>query len=151
VLCGDPDSRAGVLLKSIYERICDNRPYIQRMNFVNAEITKMSVNTFVTGKISFANMVSDICDRLPDADASTVLKAVGCDARIGDKYLSPALGYGGPRFPRDNAAFVSMARRVGAQADFFQATDAINNRQPAPVISLVRELFPPGTVEVLGF
>jgi len=150
ILIGESDARAGDLLTSIYERICDNRPHIQRMNFVNAEITKVSVNTFVTAKISFANMVSDICDRLPGADASTVLKAVGCDARIGGKYLSPALGYGGPCFPRDNAAFATMARAVGAQADIAEATDAINKRQPARVISLVQRLLPRGTVGVLG-
>jgi UDPglucose 6-dehydrogenase len=150
VLIGESDAHAGNLLVSVYERICDNSPHIQRMNFVNAEIAKMSVNAFVTGKISFSNMVSDICDRLPGADANTVLKAVGCDTRIGDKYLSPALGYGGPCFPRDNAAFASMARRVGTQADFVEATDAINKRQPARVISLVRKLLPRGTVGVLG-
>jgi UDPglucose 6-dehydrogenase len=150
VLIGESDAHAGDLLASIYERVCDNRPYIHRMNFVNAEITKMSVNTFVTGKISFANMVSDICDRLPGADASTVLSAIGCDARIGNKYLSPALGYGGPCFPRDNAAFASMARAIGAQADFAEAADSINRRQPARVVNLVRSLLPRGTIGVLG-
>jgi UDPglucose 6-dehydrogenase len=150
VLIGESDVHAGDLLASIYERICDNRPYIHRMNFVNAEITKMSVNTFVTEKISFANMVSDICDRLAGADASTVLRAIGCDARIGSKYLSPALGYGGPCFPRDNAAFGSMARAIGAQADLAEAADSINKRQPARVVNLVRSLLPRGTIGVLG-
>jgi UDPglucose 6-dehydrogenase len=150
ILIGESDDRAGKLLASIYARVCDNRPHIQRMNLVNAEITKITVNSFVTAKISFANMISDICGRTPNADASTVLKAVGCDSRIGNKYLAPALGYGGPCFPRDNAAFTMMARSVGASADLADATDAINRRQIDRVASVVSGLLPRGTVGVLG-
>ncbi|HET7849745.1 MAG TPA: nucleotide sugar dehydrogenase [Pseudolabrys sp.] len=150
ILIGESDAQAGALLASIYERVCDNRPRIQRMNLVNAEITKIAVNSFVTTKISFANMVSDVCDRLAGADAAAVLGAVGCDTRIGGKYLAPALGYGGPCFPRDNAAFATMARDAGARADLPEATDAINKRQVERVTALVRSLLPGGTVGVLG-
>ena len=150
ILIGESDSRAGDLLASIYDRVCDSRPHIQRMNCVNAEITKITVNSYVTAKISFANMVSSVCERLPDADAGVVLKAVGCDTRIGGKYLAPALGYGGPCFPRDNAAFATMARNVGTGADIAEATDAINKRQVDRVFDLVGSLLPGGTVGVLG-
>jgi UDPglucose 6-dehydrogenase len=150
VLIGESDARAGDVLASIYERVCDKRPNIQRMNLVNAEIAKITVNSFVTAKISFANMVSDICDRVPDADAGAVLKAVGCDTRIGGKYLAPALGYGGPCFPRDNAAFAMLAHSVGTRADIAEATDTLNKRQVDRVVSLVGELLPRGTVGVLG-
>src|SRR5262245_10730941 len=105
ILIGESDLRAGDLLESIYRTTCDNSPPVQRMNFVNAEITKLSVNTFVTTKISYANMLADICDRLPGADVDVVTNAVGLDSRIGRKYLKGALGYGGPCFPRDNIAF----------------------------------------------
>ena len=120
------------------------------MNFVNAEIAKIAVNSFVTMKISFANMISDICDRLPGADATAVTNAIGCDSRIGGKYLAPALGYGGPCFPRDNAAFAAMANKVGASAELAEATDAINRRQVERVVGLVRSLLPGGTVGILG-
>ncbi len=150
VLIGESDGRAGDLLASIYERVCENRPQIRRMNWVNAEITKLTVNSFVTAKISFANMISDLCDRLPGADAGTVLNAVGSDSRIGGKYLAPALGYGGPCFPRDNAAFTTMARNVGARADIAEATDAINRQQVGRVVALVRSLLPRGSVGILG-
>ncbi|HZT25740.1 MAG TPA: nucleotide sugar dehydrogenase [Pseudolabrys sp.] len=150
VLIGESDKRAGDLLASIYARVCDNRPQLRRMNLVNAEVTKIAVNSFVTTKISFANMVSEICDRLHDADAGEVLRAVGSDSRIGGKYLAPALGYGGPCFPRDNAAFTSLARAAGASADIAEATDVINRRQVARVVKLVRSLLPRGTVGVLG-
>ena len=150
VLIGESDERAGELLASVYGRVCDNRPDIRRMSLTNAEITKIAVNSFITTKISFANMVSDICDQIADADAATVLSAVGCDTRIGGKYLAPALGYGGPCFPRDNAAFAVMAQDAGARADLAEAADTINRRQVDRVVGLVRGLMPSGVVGVLG-
>jgi UDPglucose 6-dehydrogenase len=81
------------------------------MNFVNAELAKLSVNTFVTTKISYANMFAQVCETLPGADVDVVTAAIGSDSRVGSKYLKGALGYGGPCFPRDNLAFASLARQ----------------------------------------
>lgn len=150
VLIGESDARAGDLLEQIYRSTCDNQPAIQRMNFVNAEITKIAVNTFVTTKISFANMLADICDRLPGADAMTVTGALGEDTRIGSKYLKPGLGYGGPCFPRDNVALAAMARKLGAHADIAEATDRINHLQVDRIVRFVRDRLGSGTVGVLG-
>jgi UDPglucose 6-dehydrogenase len=129
LLIGESDERAGTLCASVYETVCPNHPPARRMNFVNAELSKISVNTFVTTKISYANMLADICDRLPGADADIVAAAVGSDSRIGRKYLRGAVGYGGPCFPRDNIAFGVLADRLGAHADIARATDAINRYQ----------------------
>jgi hypothetical protein len=63
--------------------MCEKKPPVQRMNWVSAELTKISVNTYVTTKISYANMLADICDRLPGADVDVVTKALGADTRIG--------------------------------------------------------------------
>src|SRR5690348_1022155 len=150
VLIGELDQSSGDLLERIYLTACDNQPAIRRMNFVNAEITKVAVNTFVTTKISFANMLSDICDRLPGADAMAVTGALGADTRIGAKYLKPGLGYGGPCFPRDNIALASMARRLGANADIAEATDRINHQQAGRIVRIVRDHVESGTIGVLG-
>src|SRR4029078_3948819 len=80
-----------------------------RMNFVNAEIAKLAVNSFVTMKISFANMLMRICEQLAGADADVVSSALGMDRRIGRAYLQGAVSYGGPCFPRDNAAMAALA------------------------------------------
>jgi UDPglucose 6-dehydrogenase len=100
-----------------------------RMNWVNAELTKISVNTYVTTKISYANMLADMCERLSGADVDVVTAALGMDTRIGKKYLKGALGYGGPCFPRDNVAFGVLARAIGARADIAEATDRLNRHQ----------------------
>ena len=99
ILIGESDAYAGDVLTSVHSAVCENRPPIRRMNLINAEIAKIAVNSFVTTKISFANMISGICERLPDADATTVAAAIGCDSRIGSKYLTPALGLRRSVFP----------------------------------------------------
>ncbi|HYT93579.1 MAG TPA: nucleotide sugar dehydrogenase, partial [Gemmataceae bacterium] len=102
ILIGEFDARCGAILEELYTGVCDSHPRINRMNFVNAELTKLSVNTFVTTKISYANMLAEVCETLPGAEVDVVTSAIGCDTRIGQKYLKGAMGYGGPCFPRDN-------------------------------------------------
>jgi UDPglucose 6-dehydrogenase len=108
------------------------------MTWVNAEIAKLAVNTFVTTKISYANMLAELCEHLPGGDIDVVTDAIGVDRRIGHAYLRAAVGYGGPCFPRDNAALAAAATQVGARADIAAATDAINRRQLDRVVGVVR-------------
>jgi UDPglucose 6-dehydrogenase len=151
ILIGESDARSGELLEGLYKGVCDSNPRIQRMNFVNAELTKLSVNTFVTTKISYANMLAQVCERLPGADADVVTSAIGCDSRIGVKYLKGALGYGGPCFPRDNVAFSALARATGAPALLAEATDQLNRRQVPRLAEIIRSRLPEGgTVGILG-
>jgi UDPglucose 6-dehydrogenase len=151
ILIGESDERSGGLLEKLYKGVCDSNPRIQRMNFVNAEITKISVNTYVTTKISYANMLAELCETLPGAEVDVVTAAIGCDSRIGRKYLKGALGYGGPCFPRDNVAFSALARTNGVPALLAEATDQINRRQVERLEELVVSRLPHGgTAGVLG-
>lgn len=126
ILIGENDQKWGDQLEAIYRIICRGTPGFERMNHINAEITKISVNTFTTTKISYANMLSEICQCLPGADVDVVAHAVGADSRVGRKYLKGGVGFGGPCFPRDNRAFVAMAHHAGAKADLAEATDVMN-------------------------
>jgi UDPglucose 6-dehydrogenase len=151
ILIGESDERSGKMLASFYEGVCDAHAGVRRMNFVNAELTKLSVNTFVTTKISYANMLAEICEKIEGADADVVTDALGVDSRIGKKYLKGALGYGGPCFPRDNQAFSALARREGVEATLADATDAVNRRQTLRLTELVLEYLPEcGRAGVLG-
>lgn len=151
ILIGESDARAGTLVASVYESVCAKRPPVRRMNFVNAELAKISVNTFVTTKISYANMLADLCDRLPEADVDVVAEAIGSDSRIGRKYLRGAVGYGGPCFPRDNVAFAALATSLGAHADIAVGTDTINRYQIDRLATAVATHVPPRSrVAVLG-
>lgn len=112
ILIGESDPKAGDMLESVYRGSTESGPEFQRMNWVNAELCKIAVNTYVTTKISYANMIADMCDHLDGADADVVTDALGADSRIGKKYIKGAIGYGGPCFPRDNKAFAALGRSL---------------------------------------
>jgi UDPglucose 6-dehydrogenase len=151
ILIGESDARSGQVLEDIYSGVCQSNPRIQRMNFVNAELTKISVNTFVTTKISYANMLAQVCETLPGADVDVVTAAIGCDSRIGRKYLTGALGYGGPCFPRDNIAFSALARANGVPAILAEATDQVNRRQVPRIAEMIFSKLPRGAAAgILG-
>lgn len=151
ILIGESDTKAGDVLESIYRLSTESDPEFHRMNLVNAELCKISVNTFVTTKISYANMIADMCDHLADADADVVTRAVGADSRIGRKYLKGAIGYGGPCFPRDNKAFAALARSLGVNSELAEATDRINDHQLHRLMGAVEAYAAPDSViAVLG-
>jgi len=150
-LVGEFDERSGRVVAAAYAAIMPNHPPCQRMSLENAELTKISVNTYVTTKITFANMLADLCERIPGGDVDVVSNALGMDARIGRKYLTGALGYGGPCFPRDNVALSYIARALGTRADLAETTDRMNRSLAGTVLERVGLSIEPGaTVAVLG-
>jgi UDPglucose 6-dehydrogenase len=150
-LIGEIDARAGETLESYYAQVMANHPPARRMSLENAELAKISVNSFVTMKITFANMLAALCEAIPGADVDVVTHALGSDRRIGSRYLTGGLGYGGPCFPRDNVALAFLARALGTPALGPEATDAANAEIPARVVGRILPLVPPGgTVGILG-
>jgi UDPglucose 6-dehydrogenase len=151
VLIGESDSRAGSVLEQLYAGVAENDPAFRRMSLVNAELTKIAVNTYVTMKISYANTLADICERLPGADVETVTDALGLDTRIGPKFLRGAIAYGGPCFPRDNKAFAAFARDLGAEPLLAEATESVNRAQIDRLARIVQSrLAVGGAVGILG-
>ncbi|MBZ5668080.1 MAG: nucleotide sugar dehydrogenase, partial [Acidobacteriia bacterium] len=146
LLIGESDSRSGDILEAVYKQVCENTPVVARMNFVNAEVTKLAINTYLTTKISFANMVARLCEKLPEADVDVVTAALGQDTRIGTKYLKGAVSYGGPCFPRDNLALGALARQVGAPDDLAKATDLFNRSQVSWLADLAQSCSTKGAV-----
>ena len=137
VLIGQSDERTGSELEAIYRATCDNTPHIARTSVLNAEIAKLSINCYCTMKISFANNLANICENVPGADASAIAEILGCDSRIGPKYIKPGLGFGGPCFPRDNEAFIHFVTEVDAYAGLQQAVVDINKSQPDRICRLI--------------
>ena len=151
LLIGESDPHAGDALSDIYKRTCKNSPAIARMNWINAEITKLAVNTYITTKISYANMLARLCEKLPGADVNVVTDALGLDTRIGPKYLKGAVSYGGPCFPRDNRAFSALASRSGAFSDLADATDRFNRAQISALADFIRsQQTTKGNIGILG-
>ncbi len=150
-LIGELDTRSGNFLEACYAQIMENAPPCKRMSIENAELTKIAVNTFVTTKITFANMLADLCQHIPGGDIDVVTDALGSDERRGHKYLKGTLGYGGPCFPCDNLALSYLARALGRPALLTDATEHYNRALPEQVIEHLRPLIHEGTtVAVLG-
>lgn len=139
ILVGESDTKSGESLSKIYQTVCNNNPPIVRTTIYNAELAKISLNAFVTMKITFANTLAELCERIPGGDAEAVSRLLGFDSRIGRKYLSGALAYGGPCFPRDNKAFASVARKIGCEAKLAEATDMENEHQNERIVALVKQ------------
>lgn len=151
LLIGESDAKAGDVLESIYRGSTESNPEFQRMNWVNAELCKIAVNTYVTTKISYANMIAELCDHLEGADSDVVTDALGADSRIGKKYIKGAIAYGGPCFPRDNKAFAALGRHLGVRTDLAEATDTINDHQTERLLQAVKSALPRGSVvSILG-
>ena len=150
-LVGEFDERSGKTLEDTYAKIMLGNPPCKRMTLENAELTKISVNTFVTTKMTFANMLAEMCERIPGGNVDVVTDALGTDKRIGHKYLKGALGYGGPCFPRDNVALSFFAKEVGVRAELAETTDKANRALADKSVEQLRTFIPKGTtVAVLG-
>jgi len=153
VIIGESSSKAGDIAEAIYKQLCENNPPIIRMSIINAEIAKLALNCYITTKISFANSLANMCERVPGADVDAITQAIGLDRRIGSLYLKGGLSYGGKCFPRDTKAYVAFARTTGISADLIEAVERVNSWQDAHLFQVVlREVSqaPHRSVSVLG-
>lgn len=150
-LVGEFDARSGDVLEAVNRRICMKEPVVQRMTIENAEIAKIALNSFVTLKISFANTLADLCERVPGGDVDVVSDALGCDTRIGRKYLTGGMGFAGPCFPRDNVALSFIARQLGADCSILEENDTYNKSLSARFVEKLRPYIAnANSVAVLG-
>jgi UDPglucose 6-dehydrogenase len=138
VMIGESDERSGAMLEEVYKSTCTSAPPIVRASFESIELAKIGINSFITMKISFANTLAELCEHFPEADVDIVSYTLGLDSRIRPKYLQGGLGFGGPCFPRDNRAFVSVARQCKSEAPLAEGTDRVNDHQVWRVVQRVR-------------
>jgi UDPglucose 6-dehydrogenase len=103
----------------------------------SAEIIKHASNAFLALKISFINAVSNLCEAA-DANVEQVAQGIGLDSRIGPKFLRPGIGYGGSCFPKDVAAFRSVAEQMGVDFALLNEVEKININQKKRFLSKVR-------------
>jgi len=128
VLIGTDNPTASDVLAKLYDRIMDITPRFNIMSRKAAELTKISINCYLTMKIGYANMIGEIAINSGcETEVNTILTAIGDDSRIGHKCLRYGFGYGGPCLPRDMKALGVHAGRTGTQAVIPKAIDVTNN------------------------
>lgn len=94
----------------------------------SAELIKHASNSFLALKISYANVIADLCEKI-GADVEEVTHAMGLDPRIGGQFLKAGLGYGGFCFPKDVQAFIHLSAKVGVEFDILKATERVNKQR----------------------
>lgn len=128
IIMGESDSKYGDVAEKIYSKILKNNPPIVRMSLVESEITKISLNAYITMKISFANFIGNVSEKF-NANPHIITKALGYDKRISPYYIKSGLSFGGTCFPRDTWAFIKMSENVGLDAVHIKSTQTINEKQ----------------------
>ena len=154
IVVGADSARAAEVLRSIYAPLTEGA-YYQRPDAIDgccshaapppllftstksAEIIKHASNAFLALKISFINAVSNLCEAT-DANVEQVARGIGLDSRIGPKFLRPGIGYGGSCFPKDVAAFRSVADQLGIDFNLLSEVEKINVQQKRRFLAKVR-------------
>ena len=125
IVCGVESERAREILTNLYRPL--QRPLVVT-NISTAELIKHAANAFLSTKISFINMVSDLCEKV-GADVTAVTRGIGLDSRIGPQFLDAGIGYGGYCFPKDLRAFIYLAEEHGVDFALLQEVERINRRR----------------------
>ena len=143
IVVGVEDSAAAEQLREIYRPILERKficpvhngkcPQTHKAEFLvttisSAELIKHASNSFLALKISYANAVADLCEKL-GANVEEVTHAMGLDPRIGTQFLKAGLGFGGFCFPKDIQAFISLASTVGVDFEILKAAERVNKQR----------------------
>ena len=135
VVIGECDKRSGDYLEGLYKAFLGGRlPPMLRTSLENAELIKYANNAFLAMKISFINMIANLCERIPYADVEEVARGIGLDKRIGPYFLKAGLGWGGSCFPKDLKALLHVGRELGVDLPLVEATVEVNERQPLKAV-----------------
>ena len=154
IVVGADSEPAATLLAAIYEPLTSGAYYARpdaipgacstahpppllNTSTKSAEIIKHASNAFLALKISFINAVSNLCEAT-DANIEQVARGMGLDKRIGPRFLRPGIGYGGSCFPKDVAAFRSVAEQLGIDFSLLTEVEKINVQQKKRFLSKVR-------------
>ncbi len=141
LVVGVTSERAEALLREVYAPVLDaGTPWVAT-NLPTAELVKAAANAFLATKISFINAMADVCDA-SGADVVTLARAIGYDERIGRRFLSAGLGFGGGCLPKDIRAFMARAGELGVTEAVFllRQVDEINMGRRTRTAELAREM-----------
>lgn len=136
IVIGVKSKRAEDILKELYKPL--NAPIVVT-DIKSAEIIKHASNSFLATKISFINAIANICDKV-GADVVDVARGMGLDKRIAKSFLSAGIGFGGSCFPKDLAAFVHIAEKLGYDFGILKEVQRVNKHQKESVIKKIEGL-----------
>lgn len=125
---------------------------IQLTDIHSAELIKYAANSFLAMKISFINEIANLAEKV-GADVTEVAMGIGSDSRIGNKFLSAGIGFGGACFPKDTLGLINIAQKVGHNFSLMEEVVEVNRKQYQRVIEKLLSVYPDlrgRTVSILG-
>ncbi len=137
VLIGEEDKKSGDITESFYRRLVGKSVPISRIPYIDAEISKVALNCYITTKISFANNLANLCEKIPGANIDNVTKTIGQDKRISPYYIKGGLSFGGTCFPRDTMAYLALAQKKHANTELIEAVESINQKTDNHIFDLI--------------
>ena len=153
IVLGVEDDASEKQLREIYRPVLEGRfrcpvhvgacPSMQPPKLVvttinSAELIKHASNSFLAMKISYANMIADLCEKV-GADIKEVTRAMGLDPRIGPRFLAAGLGFGGFCLPKDVQAFIRLAERAGVDFSMLKEAERVNKRRIDVFLEKIRQ------------
>ncbi|MGB9106455.1 MAG: UDP-glucose/GDP-mannose dehydrogenase family protein [Terriglobales bacterium] len=105
----------------------------------SAELIKHASNSFLALKISYANLIADVCEQM-GADIAQVTQAMGMDPRIGSAFLNAGLGFGGFCLPKDVQAFIHLGETAGVDMAMLRSAEEINKSRVVKYTNRLRKL-----------
>ncbi len=141
LVAGVSSARADAALRQAYAPMIEaGTPYIST-DPSTAELVKVSANAFLATKVSFINVIADVCD-VADADVATLAQALGYDSRIGPQALGAGLGFGGGCLAKDVRALAARAEELGASdaVAFLGTVDAVNAARRRRAVDIARSM-----------
>src|SRR5947199_199578 len=150
IVIGADSGRARSLLLDLYQSSF-SCPIIVT-SVTTAELIKQAANAFLATKISFINMVSDVCEKL-DVDVAAVAKGIGLDPRIGGDFLRAGLGFGGSCLPKDVSALIKVAEHSGVDVGMLKEVERINTARIDRLLAKIERalwVLPNKVIGVLG-
>lgn len=140
VVIGSNSDKATQIMQEIYAPFFRTGNRVIVMDVKSAEMTKYAANSFLAVKISYANEIANLCEKV-GADAEMVRIGMTTDSRIGNKFLFPGLGYGGSCFPKDVKALIKTGAENGCDMSIIQSADETNKKQRALFVDKITKKF----------
>ena len=128
VIIGSNSKKATDIMQELYAPFLRTGNPVIVMDVKSAEMTKYAANSFLAVKISYANEIANICEKV-GADAEMVRIGMCSDKRIGTQFLFPGLGYGGSCFPKDVKALIKTAKDFNCDSSLLESADIVNKKQ----------------------
>ena len=140
IIIGSSSAKAKEILSKLYKPFINVKRPIIFMDERSSELTKYASNTFLATKITFMNEVANLCEKI-GADVDLVRIGMGSDARIGNRFLFPGIGYGGSCFPKDVNALVKSSDDVSYDFKILKSVLKVNDKQKKSLVPKVLRYF----------